>query len=317
MLVPRSATYFLLSINRTDIGIPSISTPSSTTYSEATSPQTIDTTTEHSPEGEWEEVVSKKTRKKLSLSPKKVTPTKNERPIVASPQQRRKTPTPPPPKMQRTKSPERQSVKAQEKTAHEKIISAPGRPEWPLHEKYDLDEVVTDKLPDGPQYIIIRAYRQQREGEEFNVDRPAYFCRFLNDAKYYFFKGPMSKYFHEANYTDIEGRFKRGKAVSNRILWYDNLSNASVGKEGTGGRYIAKQTAAGLSVWLPGPFQGRGASVRLHFALVIHTFWSPFLLTVRSKLCNLQTLTFMHIVRSGEVSCAWIMHGHRFKPRSR
>ena len=185
------------------------STPSSTTYSEATSPQTIDTTTEHSPEGEWEEVVAKKTRKKLSLSPKKVTPAKKERPMVAIPQQRRKTPTPPPPKMQRTKSPERQSVKAPEKTAHEKIISAPGRPERPLHEKYDLDEVVTDKLPDGPQYIIIRAYRQQREGEEFNVDLPAYFCRFLNDAKYYFFKGPMSKYFHEANYTDIEGRFKR------------------------------------------------------------------------------------------------------------
>ena len=185
------------------------STPSSTTYSEATSPQTIDTTTEHSPEGEWEEVVSKKTRKKLSLSPKKVTPAKKERPMVAIPQQRRKTPTPPPPKMQRTKSPERQSVKAPEKTAHEKIISAPGRPERPLHEKYDLDEVVTDKLPDGPQYIIIRAYRQQREGEEFNVDLPAYFCRFLNDAKYYFFKGPLSKYFHEANYTDIEGWFKR------------------------------------------------------------------------------------------------------------
>ena len=130
--------------------------------------------------------------------------------------------------MQRTKSPERQSVKAPEKTAHEKIISAPGWPEWPLHEKYDLDEVVTDKLSDGPQYIIIRAYRQQREGEEFNVDLPAYFCRFLNDAKYYFFKGPTSKYFHEANYADIEGRFKRGKAVSNRILWYDDLSNASV-----------------------------------------------------------------------------------------
>ena len=173
-------------------------------------------------------------------------------------------------KMQSTKSPERQSVKAPEKTAHEKIISAPGRPEWPHHEKYDLDEVVTDKLPDGPQYIIIRAYLQQREGEEFNVDLPAYFCRFLNDAKYYFFKGPMSKYFHEANYTDIEGRFKRGKAVSNRILWYDDLSNASVGKEGIGGRYIAKQTAAGPSVWLPGPFQGRVARLGQVWDYILH-----------------------------------------------
>ena len=85
------------------------------------------TITNHSPEGEWKEVVSKKTRKKLFLSAHKTIPPRaEEQPVIA---QRRKTPSPPPKKM-RAKSP-------LQDPGREKLIAGQGR-EYPLHEKYYL-----------------------------------------------------------------------------------------------------------------------------------------------------------------------------------
>ena len=82
-------------------------------------------------------VSKKKAKKKLSLSPRKPTPPakKKEEPSVA---QRRKTPSPPPKKM-RARSP-------LQDPGRERLVAGKGG-EYPLHEKYDLNEVVTDQLP--------------------------------------------------------------------------------------------------------------------------------------------------------------------------
>ena len=108
----------------------------------------------------------------------------------------------------------------------EKLMATRGQ-EYPLHEKYDLDEVVTDQLQDKTRYIIIRAYRLPRQEEKFNVDLPAYFHRFLGSPTWYLAKGPTSKYYHENNYNDIEGRLKRAGPVDNPLHWYNDLDHSS------------------------------------------------------------------------------------------
>ena len=114
--------------------------------------------------------------------------------------------------------------------SREKLVAGEGR-EYPLHEKYDLDEVVIDQQPDKTKYIIIRAYRQLRQEEKFNVDLPAYFIRFIGTSAWYLAKGPTSKYYHENNYNDIEKRFKRVDPVDNAIRWYDDLDHSCQGTD--------------------------------------------------------------------------------------
>ena len=63
-------------------------------------PYAEDTTTDHSLQGEWKEVVSKKKKKIGRKSPP---PTKKERPVIQQRQQR--TPSPPKKKVQRIQSP--------------------------------------------------------------------------------------------------------------------------------------------------------------------------------------------------------------------
>ena len=91
--------------------------------------------------------------------------------------------------------------------------------------------VVTDQQPNKTTYIIIRAYRQLREEEKFNVDLPAYFIRFLGTSEWYLAKGPTSKYYHDTNYNDIEERFKRADPVDNAIRWYDDLDHSCQGTD--------------------------------------------------------------------------------------
>ena len=84
-----------------------------------------DTTTDHSPEGDWKEVVSKKKKKKSS---KKSPPwPKKEQPMV----QQQRTPSPPM-KVQRIQSP------LQDLSREERRQVGATR-EYPLHEKYDLN----------------------------------------------------------------------------------------------------------------------------------------------------------------------------------
>ena len=186
-------------------------------------PYAEDTTTDHSLQGEWKEVVSKKKKETGRKSPP---PAKKERPVI--PQQR--TPSPPKKKVQRVQSPldfrreERREVGATK--------------EYPLHEKYDLDEVVTDKLQQRDcRYVIIRAYRQQREEEAINVDLPAYFIYFIDDEPTWFFaKGPTSKSFYKEHYEDIERHFEKGKPCGNSVYWYDMLDRSSKGSDRTAPR---------------------------------------------------------------------------------
>ena len=134
---------------------------------------------------------------------------------------RRRTPSPPPKKM-RARSP-------LQDPGSEKLITGQDR-EYPLHEKYELDEAVSDQLPDKTKYIIIRAYRQPRQ-DKFNVDLPAYFLRFLGTPTWYMAKKTNSKNYHENNYNDIEGRFKRAVPADNAVLWYDDLGHSSQGSD--------------------------------------------------------------------------------------
>ena len=143
-------------------------------------PYAEDTTTDHSLQGEWKEVVSKK--KKKMTGRKSPPPAKKERPVIQQQQQR--TPSLPKMKVQHIQSPLGLSREERREVGATK--------EYPLHEKYDLDEVVTDKLEHQDCcYVIIRAYRQQWEEKTINVDLPAYFIYFIDDEPTWFFaKGP-------------------------------------------------------------------------------------------------------------------------------
>ena len=101
--------------------------------------------------------------------------------------------------------------------------------EYSLHEKYDLDEVVPEKLENRDcQYVIIRAYRQQREEKSINVNLPAYLIYFIDDEPTWFFaKGPTSKSYYKEHYEDIERRFMKANSCGNSVYWYDVLDRSS------------------------------------------------------------------------------------------
>ena len=70
----------------------------------------------------------------------------------------------------------------------------------------------------------------------------------------------------------------------------------------------------------PWPFSGTvasWASVRLHWVLVIHMYWSSFLLTGQSKFCNLQTLTFIahRLIRRGSTRTNYVCTPFQAKVR--
>ena len=105
------------------------------------------------------------------LSRKKSTPKKPTRASKEQPMpQRRRTPSSPK-KVQRLKSPVPQVPSEKEgKTTTTRAGRA-----FPLHEKYDLDEVVSGTTKDRRKYYIVKANRLPRFEEEINVDLPAYF----------------------------------------------------------------------------------------------------------------------------------------------
>ena len=107
-------------------------------------------------------MVSKKSRKKLSMSSRKPTPPHAAKEGTCMVQ---RNPSPPP------KMRVRSSL---QDPGREKLISGQGH-EYPLQQKYNLDEVVTDQMPDKMDYTIVRAYLQLRQEKPFNVDLPAYF----------------------------------------------------------------------------------------------------------------------------------------------
>ena len=69
--------------------------------------------------------------------------------------------------------------------------------------KYAFKRIYETKLPNNDEVNIIHAQRKNRDGATLNVDLPAYILRVKNPGqdrqteKWYFFKGPTSKYHHE------------------------------------------------------------------------------------------------------------------------
>ena len=180
--------------------------------------------------------------------------------------------------------------------------------------------------PGLPIRIITRTYRQQREEETINVDLPAHFIYFMDDEPTWFFaKGTTLKSYYKEHYEDIERIFKKAKPCGNSVYWYDMLDRSSKGSDRTALRI---QRISPSCPWrcLPDkrlvlyePFRMVAWLSKYEITLCIgntHVL-KLFSFDRTSKFWNLQTLTFMHMVRSGEVLRAWIMRGHPFKPRSR
>ena len=80
-----------------------------------------------------------------------------------------------PKKLQRVQSP----VQEQELSG-QKTTTGAGKI-YPLHEKYELVEVVTGTSTDKKKYYVIKANRLPRSEDEINVDLPAYFIHFKQD----------------------------------------------------------------------------------------------------------------------------------------
>ena len=73
----------------------------------------------------------------------------------------------------------------------------------PLHEKYDLDDVVANKVCTFDA-AIVKAYRQQRPDETDNLDLPVFSVYNLEDNEWVLVKGHTSKFYYEEEYSRVE-----------------------------------------------------------------------------------------------------------------
>ena len=143
------------------------STPTTVTDSEPT--------TDHSPPGEWKEVVSKKKKLLKASTPKKEEPTA---------QRRRTPPLEQPRKIQRTLAPRTsppapvpapKPLLTQKQEEEAKCMLSGCGKSYSVHEKYDLDEVRTLRMNNGKQGTIVKAYRLPDEDGNTTEEAPAYF----------------------------------------------------------------------------------------------------------------------------------------------
>ena len=136
----------------------------------------LEPTTDRSPPGEWKEVVSKKKKKSLKAS------TPKEEPPA---QQRRTPPLEQPRKIQRTLAPRTSPpapapfpvpaptplfTQKQEQEA-KCFLSGCGK-SYPIHEKYDFDEVRTLRLNNGKQGTIVKGYQLPDEDGKTTEEAP-------------------------------------------------------------------------------------------------------------------------------------------------
>ena len=117
-------------------------------------------------------------------------------PIITRPAQTPASPESPPPKKASRKSPAAKELSIKYSADHYEE-------EYPLHEKYDLQEAVSDNLH-GKDVAVIKAQRIPREEDELNVNLPIYFLHRVWKKNWLFIKGPTSIYYHEELYTIIE-----------------------------------------------------------------------------------------------------------------
>ena len=116
-------------------------------------------------------------------------------------------PATPPTKKRRTKSPAT-------KTAPTQYFHVDIEEEYPLHEKYDLQDVTSTKYK-----AIAKAQQLPRDDEEINVNLPVYLVFHRDNQHWTLIKGPTSKFYHEIWYKYIEELYKRGVKQRNSAYW--------------------------------------------------------------------------------------------------
>ena len=109
----------------------------------------------------------------------KITPS----PIIQRPATPPPSPESPPTKKPRTKS-------SATNTAPTQYFHVDIEEEYPLHEKYDLQDVTSTKFK-----AIAKAQRLPRDDEEINVDLPVYFVYHRDNKHWTLIKGPTSKFY--------------------------------------------------------------------------------------------------------------------------
>ena len=175
---------------------------------------------------------------------------------------------------------------------------------------------------DKRRYYIIKANRLPRSEEEINVDLPAYFMHINKEddprPRWLFVKEPTSKAYHKKLYEKLERFYRLARPREDAVYWLDLLDRSSKGIDPTAPAIHKVTPDAPWCCDLPALFRAVGMT-RAELIYIVHyqiTRIKALFFLRSSKFWNLQTLNFMHMVRSGEVVCAWIMRGHRFKPRS-
>ena len=96
--------------------------------------------------------------------------------------------------------------------------------DYPIHEKYDLQDALSNKLH-GNDVAIIKAQRIPEE-DKMNIDLPAYFLHRPWKKDWLLIKGPTAKYHHEEFYTKMEELAESGKPQKNIISWYGFLERS-------------------------------------------------------------------------------------------
>ena len=199
----------------------------------------LETTTDRSPPGEWKEVVSKKKKKILKASTPKEEPTAPRRrtPPMEQPRKIQWTTAPrtPPPAPVPSPAPVPASTplptQKPQKQEDTKCFLSGCSKSYPIHEKYDLDEVRTLRMANGRQGTIIRAYRLPDEDGKTTEEAPVYFTDVEEQPYWYFLKGYSSKYYSKRFFDDIQEKFTRATPVDNNMLWYDDLERCCAGTD--------------------------------------------------------------------------------------
>ena len=138
-------------------------------------------------------------------------------PIITRPPQATSTSPVSPTKKSRTQSPPAPANKKKNHTRYDSFDFS-----YPIHEKYDLQEVYNVHMMNSDT-VIVKAQRLQRPDETINIDLPAFFMYKLNasDKKWVMVKGPTSKFYVENIYEHIEKKLEKGTQQRSIISWYD------------------------------------------------------------------------------------------------
>ena len=132
------------------------------------------------------------------------------------------SPVSPPKKKSRTQSPPAPANKKKNHTRYDSFDFS-----YPIHEKYDLQEVYNISMM-NTDTVIVKAQRLQCPDETINIDLPVFFMYKLNanDKKWVMVKGPTSKFYFKNIYEHIQKKLEKSTQQKNIISWYNYLEQA-------------------------------------------------------------------------------------------